>query len=340
MKFTEKVYITIIFILLGIMIFHQIMFGNHNVLQDRPGNSGGVVYQTQDNLDYKFIKPLLDVGYANQEDSLNRFPLHRRIKSSVQEEIDKYPDVKVGFYFNDLSNAGWFGINEDEKFIPASLLKLPMLISYYKLRETELNLFDQQITYQGNDYNSSRNLDENNSIISGNTYTIKQLIDAMIIDSDNNALEMLYAYKQEALANIFEDLDAPLPKDRLSLAQSDFLSPKDMSKFFIVLYNASYLKKADSEEALELLSRVNYKEGLVKGVSSDVVVSHKYGERIIPLGNGENEYEFHDCGIVYLDNNPYKLCVMTKGKGLDLNKSAGIISNISKIVYEGIATGK
>ena len=107
--------------------------------------SAGVEYLTQDNLDFKFIKPLLDVELINQEDSLKQFPLQRKIKTAVEEEIVKEKDVVIGFYFNDLSNAGWFGVNEDEKFIPASLLKMPMLTSYYKLRENEPDLFQKQI---------------------------------------------------------------------------------------------------------------------------------------------------------------------------------------------------
>ena len=298
---------------------------------------GKVDYLTQNNLDYKFIKPLLDVEFASQEDSLRQFPIQRKIKSLVEEEIAKHQDVSVGFYFNDLANAGWFGVNEDEKFIPASLLKLPMLIAYYKLQETETDLFEKQITYQGKDFNLDRNTVEASNIQPGNTYAVKQLLRTMIVDSDNNALELLYEFRKDVLKDVFEDLQVPLPDSRSEIATEDFLSPKEMAKFYLVLYHGSYLRKADSDEALQLLSEVKYKDGLVAGVPSELLVSHKYGERKFTIANGDVHDEFHDCGIIYYPNNPYKICIMTKGKDLGVEKASAIISNLSKIVYEQIA---
>lgn len=297
---------------------------------------GKVDYLTQNNLDFKFIKPLLDVEFVSQEDSLRQFPEQQKIKSLIEDEIAKHKDVVVGFYFNDLANAGWFGVNEDEKFIPASLLKLPMLIAYYKLRETEPDLFEKQILFQGKDFNLDRNTAEASTVQPGNTYSVFSLMKTMIVDSDNNALELLYEFRKDALKDVFEDLQVPLPDNRSEIASEDFLSPKEMSKFYLVLYHGSYLRKSDSDEALQLLSGVKYKEGLAAGVPSDVVVSHKYGERKFTIANGDVHNEFHDCGIFYYTKNPYKLCIMTKGEKLDIERSSKIISSLSRIVYENI----
>lgn len=300
----------------------------------------GINYITQDNLKFRFIHPLLDVEYINEEDSMRQFPYMKRIHNDVQDEVNKYPDIKIGVYFNDLGNAGWVGVNQTEKFIPASLLKLPMLISYYKLRENEPNLFDQQISYTGNDFNSLRNTNDASPITPGHIYSIQELLRAMIVDSDNNALELLYQYKKDALKEVFDDLGTPLPDNRNDIAMQDFLTPEAMAKFFLVLYNGSYLKKTDSEEALQLLSEVKFKDGIVAGIPSDVIVSHKYGERKVNVGNGNSENELHDCGIVYWPKGPYQLCIMTRGKSLNLDSASKIISSISKIVYEGVIAGK
>lgn len=337
----KSICIIVIVFLLGILLGAGVFSKSWSKNEPTTSNTGlGVSYFTQDNLKYQFIKPLLDVGYVSQEDSLKQFPLLALIKKELESEIGKYPDVKVGFYFNDLNNAGWFGVNEDEKFIPASLLKLPMLISYYKLRETETDLFDQTILIKGSDLNPNRNVVEDSPIVPEKIYTVKELLNAMIVDSDNNALDVLYQYKKDSLKDIFSDLKAPLPDSKKDIALKDFLSPRDMSKFYLVLYNASYLTKKDSEEALRLLSEVKYESGLVAGVPRDVVVSHKYGEREVTIGNGTVANEFHDCGIVYYTKSPYKVCVMTKGEGLTKEESSKIISSLSKIVYQGIASGK
>ncbi len=325
-------------ILVGVIITSILAYSGVMGLHNE--HFGKVDYLTQDNLDYKFIKPLLDVEFVNQEDSLRQFPEQQKIKDLIVEEIAKYKDVKVGFYFNDLANAGWFGVNEDEKFIPASLLKMPMLIAYYKLREDETNLFEKEILYQGKDFNVDRNTAEASNIQPGNTYTVQQLLRTMIVDSDNNALELLYEFRKDALKDVFDDLQVPLPDTRSDIASEDFLSPKEMAKFYLVLYHGSYLRKADSDAALQLLSEVKYKDGLVAGVPSDVVVSHKYGERKFTIANGDVHNEFHDCGIFYYTKNPYKLCIMTKGKDLDIEKSSKIISSLSRIVYENLGNEK
>ena len=68
------------------------------------------------------------------------------------------------------------------------------------------------------------------------------------------------------------------------------------------------------------------------GVPSSTVVAHKFGEHV-SLANGQiNTIELHDCGIVYYNNNPYFLCIMTKGR--DLGELKNIIKGISSIVYQ------
>ncbi len=300
----------------------------------------GVEYLVQDNLDFKYVRPLLDVEYISQDDSLAQFPYMKKIQSDVKAEIDKYPDVKIGYYYNDLSNAGWMGVNAEENFIPASLLKLPMLIAYYKLREDEPDLFEQQIFYNGNDFNGLRSTTEESNITPGHIYTVRQLLEAMIIYSDNNALELLFSYRKEALADVFEDLKAPLPENRNDISMRDFLSPINMSKFLLVLYNGSYLRKVDSEEALELLTKVKYRDGIEASLPSSVIVAHKYGERKVNVGNGNSENELHDCGIVYWTKSPYLLCIMTRGKALDFQTASGIIAKLSKITYDGLTGSK
>jgi hypothetical protein len=104
---------------------------------------------------------------------------------------------------------------------------------------------------------------------------------------------------------------------------------KDYGMFFRVLFNASYLSKDSSEKALKLLSESTFTKGLVAGIPSGVSISHKFGERVM----GDTR-QLHDCGIVYLPKQPYLLCIMTRGK--DFDQLAGVISEISKKVYDDV----
>ncbi len=282
---------------------------------------------------YKFIKPILNSGYGNEEEALKWFPAERNLKSLVQDVVNEKSDVETGIFFLNLNNSGWFSVNASDTFIPASLLKLPMLISYYKLFESEKNLFDQQILYEGEDFNTLRSFG-NGAIVPGKTYPIKELLHEMIVNSDNNALQMLYKYRQDSLKSIFNDMRIPLPSTDSEIAGKDFVTTRDIGRFLLVLYNASYLSSENSEEALELLSKTSFKEGIIAGVPDDVVVSHKFGERKLIQSGGTSIIELHDCGIVYHTKTPYILCIMTKGSDFDTEKLQ--IQKISKIVYENV----
>lgn len=242
-------------------------------------------------------------------------------------------DIKTGVFFLNLKNSGWFSVNASDTFIPASLLKLPMLISYYKLHETEKDLFEQKIIYQGKDFNTVQNLG-NGTITPGRTYTVKELMIEMIINSDNNALQLLYKYRKDSLRSIFDDMKIPLPSTDGEIAEKDFVTTRDIARFLLVLYNASYLSPENSEEALQILSKAVFKDGIVGGVPNDVVVSHKYGERELFQGDKSLKIELHDCGIVYHTKTPYILCIMTKGGNLNSEKLQ--IQKISKKIYDAV----
>jgi beta-lactamase class A len=283
------------------------------------------------NSKYKFIKPLLTSEQIDED--LKWFPAERKTKAELEAEIKKHPDVKVGMHFINLNNGGWFGINGSESFIPASLLKLPLYASYLKLREDGKVRFDEVINYAGSDFDKQQNLGTG-KIQPGNSYTVDELLTTMIVDSDNNALELLYQYKQDSLKDIFEDLQIELPVNREEIAMNDFVTPRGMARFLMVLYNASYLNREDSEEALELLSKTNFQDGIVAGVPAGINISHKFGEREVAGSGGVRE--LHDCGIVYHEKTPYLLCVMTKGK--DFNQQKEVIKKISEIVYSQVSS--
>jgi hypothetical protein len=104
------------------------------------------------------------------------------------------------------------------------------------------------------------------------------------------------------------------------------MSVKDYASFFRILYNASYLSKDSSQKALSLLSEVDFTDGLRGGVPKDVPVANKFGERQV----GTTQ-QLHDCGIVYLTDHPYLLCIMSRGS--DFDELASSIKTVSHLVY-------
>jgi beta-lactamase class A len=147
----------------------------------------------------------------------------------------------------------------------------------------------------------------------------------MIAYSDNNATYLLNTNCNEtAFMDIFTDLGLKRP----SIHDTSYsITVKDYSVFMRVLYNATYLNKKNSDQALSLLTQSSFKMGIANKLPSDLVIARKFGEMKI-----ENKRELHESGIIYCNKRPYLLTLMTKG--YNPVHLAGIISQISESVYK------
>ena len=56
-----------------------------------------------------------------------------------------HPDIHMGVYVRNLNNGPWFGINENEAYSPASLMKVPVLMTYLRWAEIEPNLLNKKL---------------------------------------------------------------------------------------------------------------------------------------------------------------------------------------------------
>lgn len=283
---------------------------------------------------YQFINPLLECEVVK-----NFFPAYQPFESETRNEIIKSlvnkDKTSYAIYFRNLNNGPWFGMNEKEKFMPASLLKVPLMIAYYKESESNPDILNKSIIFDKKEsLNVNQEIKPSQTLESGKPYTVKELIDHMIIYSDNEATQILLNnLPAESINKIYDDLGIDLPVSEWP--KNDYMSVKSYASFFRILYNAAYLNRDMSEKALALLAASEYKNALVAGVDSEVVVAHKFGEYGIDKSDPQNPYELHDCGIVYYPGYPYLLCVMTRGRSIEDNEKT--IAQISSIVYREIA---
>ncbi len=253
--------------------------------------------------------------------------LEKKLKNYIAEVKSEKRATHVSVYFRDLSNGPWIGIGENELFSPASLLKVPILIAALKKEEQSPGFINKQIKYLHHTTDTTNPNILDSLIKTGNSYSIENLIYRMIAFSDNEAKNMILEnLDTETLDKIYSDLGIDIPGLR---SPDDFMSVKDYSAFFRILYNATYLDKTMSEKALEYLSKSNFTKGLLGKLSKDIIVSHKFGER--GLANSDIK-QLHDCGIIYKPGTPYILCVMTKGT--DFDELTSVIAEASLLVYE------
>jgi hypothetical protein len=155
----------------------------------------------------------------------------------------------------------------------------------------------------------------------------------MIENSDNTAAALLELYADKSsLYDVYTDLGLPVPSEAPNV---EYISAKNYAYFFRILYNGTYLDKKYSEDALEYLTESKV-SGIRDGVPAGVKVAQKFGERtaVDETTGAIADREFHDCGIVYKEDSPYLLCVMSRGKDFDTLKQN--VSDLSKLVYENI----
>ena len=297
-----------------------------------------VEYRLNTTPQYSLINPLI---FIDTDQRL--FPEY----NSFDQELHTYvKDIKsheninaVSIYFRDMNSGHWTGTNENELYEPGSMLKVAVLIAYerYAMEQSVLtkttvqDVLSQQLYYSGAD-ESGQYYTSTNPPLAPGMYSIQQLLDHMIIDSDNSALLTLEKNQQDEFNSVYNDFRLP-PSP--TVQDEDFMTAKSYSVVFRSLFNGSYLTRSASNQTLELLTQTTFNDGLTAGIpDSTIQVAHKFGERTYQLSTGlVTGRELHDCGIVYYPSHPYFLCVMTKGTS-DYPTLAHVIADISKMAYQ------
>lgn len=284
-----------------------------------------------------FTNPLLSCGISENKEFSEYKPLEETISSSL-DEINQDGKTTASVYYRDLNTGRWFGINENEKYSPASLFKVPIMISYLKESESDPYILEKRTYFSGKSdiSNTSEHFKDMHSIQANTSYSIGQLLSYMIKYSDNLATTLLFkGLDQNSFGEVISDIGLqPLNTTGTVQPTDDFITVKEYSYLFRLLYNATYLSPENSEKALKMLSEADFDKGITLGLPKGLKAAHKFGERSIldPATLQDEKNELHDCGVVYYPGHPYLICVMTKGKDFDtLSKTIG---TTSKIIYE------
>ncbi len=271
---------------------------------------------------YKFIKPLMFVDDDCESDQL------MGIKQKMATIIDRYKSVgditTASVYLRVYAHNEWTSVNDNERFDPGSLFKVPVLIAILKQDELHPGFLNKSFVYNQH-INAGKNVAfASKTIQLGQTYTVKELLTYMIKYSDNNATILLEKnLDPKILQKLFSDIGLEVPN---MYASQYLFNTKEYSYFMRAIYNAGYLSADHSEYAGELLSLCDFKGGILLGLPKGTRVAHKFGE-----SGTQIDKQLHESALVYLANKPYLLTVMTKGK--DNKKLSQLIGEISQTVY-------
>ncbi len=230
---------------------------------------------------------------------------------------------EYGFYvyrFDDLSvgviGQNEYGLQQDETFPAASLMKLPVMLLFYQ--EVEKGNLNPETKYVLKEEDKVLGAGILHGKTAGSTYTYRQLIEFMGQYSDNTAFKVMRRILGDK--KIEESLDE-LEMTKTSLKEFT-TTPADIGKFFRKLYQGKIINGQHKEEFLQFLTHTAFEDWLPKGIPSEVKIAHKIGK---DLGT------FSDGGIVFADK-PYIIVVMSKeAKETEANE---VLPKISSLVWE------
>ena len=218
-------------------------------------------------------------------------------------------DGKVGFYFKNLVTGESFGYNEKEQFLPASIVKVPLLAAILLMRERGETSFDETITVRADEKlpgcGAIQHMtgDKDGSV----TLDIATLYKLMIVISDTTATNALYKhYGNDKIIGLLKELG--LKGTQFNRAFYDSVrEEKGIQNYFVpeeigILREKMYRKTLISPQASETMQNILLMQQ----------VNHKMGGKL-PIGfpiahkTGEEEDKTHDAGIVF-GKEPFVAC--------------------------------
>lgn len=271
---------------------------------------------------YGMLDPARSI--VNQDDFLSTIEPARKQMKEIVAKYEKEGN-RIGVYFEFLNTGANVSINQDARFWPASLSKMPTIFVVMKrVEEGKWKLSDELVLFE--DDKDDRFGDIYKKPV-GTRFTIEELIKETLINSDNTSHKILV---RNLDSEEYTDMFAALGMEELF--NEDYnITAKEYSRIFRTLYNASYLNRDNSQKILAWLSESSFNEFLGSGLTENVKFSHKIGEEF-------KEVVFLDSGIVYVPNRPYLITVMVEiedGGGVERAKE--IMKELSKSAYEYIS---
>jgi beta-lactamase class A len=290
--------IKLILILLGLVLlgFHFISSTNTDNTATLLTSESSITYE--DNFSYT-------------DNIYQEIPL---LKEQLAEYIKKFKGI-YGIYYYNLSTHEEFGINEEEEYVAASTIKIPLnLYLYTKITSGEVNP-KGILPYLKEDYETGTGKLQYRKF--GETYTVEELSRLSIVNSDNVAANIIFRFLGKwNVKEYMSQVGGKIINDFKNLS-----SPKDMALYMKLVYEFYLNDKVYGKDLMESFLNTEFNDRLPKYLPKTVQIAHKIGTQ---------RKVINDVGIVFLEK-PYIISVMSKD--INENEASEVIANLSKKIY-------
>jgi len=306
--------VTILVVLLVVLSLTNLAF-----IYDKVVNHAETDFETYLS-EYPYLDPARN--FIDQEHFITNI---QPLREAYYDKVASYAPNEVGIYFEMLNTGANISINQDHRFWPASLIKMPTAIAVMKkVEKREWLLSNELVMYYEDRDDRYGDLYENPA---GTTFTIEELLEALLLKSDDTAHRILI---RNLSADDYQDVLVGLGMDEL-FDQNYNITAKEYSRIFRTLYTSSYLKREYSQMLLEWLATTSFDNFLGKDIPDNIDFSHKFGEDDVGL-------TYLDSGIVYVPNRPFILTVMVNVKDDGGQERAEeIMGELGDLAYEYVS---
>lgn len=227
---------------------------------------------------------------------------------SVKQQIGDF-DGQASVVIKDLKMDWEVSYDKDKLFAAASLAKVPIMGACFKAAEEgRIRLGDAVELKGAYKVNGSGFLKE---VPNGTYFSVENLIELMIAESDNTAANILInmlgfdyineCFKETGLSNTNlyrKMMDFNLRRRGVE----NYTTAQDMALILEKIYRGTFLNKTISRQCREILLRQKINDRIPAKLPSDTTVAHKTGL--------ENNV-CHDVGVVFTKKGDYLVCVLT-----------------------------
>lgn len=262
---------------------------------------------------------ITNTEYESIKSSINSIVLNNFSKSSI----------KFSLAFKDVSRDDTFSMNNGKVMAAGTIKIYIMTAAFNEVNSGTLNL-DDVITLSDNVKTEGAGILKDRR--AGEKFTIKDLIDLMMLKNDNTATNILI--NKLGITNINNYIkslgctDTELNRtmmDRAAINRGvqNYTSVNDLSLILSKIYNNTCVSKKYDTLMLNILKNNKYDEKIPKLIPTTASIFNKSGE----YPSVEN-----DAAIIVTDKGAYVLCITTSNS--NNKKEIRAIQNASKEIYD------
>lgn len=226
-----------------------------------------------------------------------------------------------------------YNFNSNKKIVSASAIKVPIMLAILDdVKNKNINLNDMILVTEDDILNDTEIFENGEKY-----YSIKELINWMIIESDNTATNVLLKHFgmeniNNYIVNVLKVKSTYLQRFMLDInaienGLNNYMSQKDMLDIFTLLFNKEILNDELCDIAINILYNQRCQDQIMRYIFEPIKFAHK---------TGSLDYLNHDVGVMNINNKMVYIGISIYNS---YNKKGNkkLIGNIGKKIYNYLA---